>query len=250
MPRLVGELDAACAPLLDAARTSGARVWVVSEYGHCDVSRPVLINPALRRAGLLSVRPGPFGEVFDPLTSRAFAVCDHQLAHVHVRHDRDRPSCATCWPSSPGVARLVEGEGAASSVSTIRGRGAWSPSRRPRLVRLSLLARRPEWRPTSPGPWTFTRKPGYDPCELFFDPGALLAPGGVPCSGWRRRRWASGRSSTSSARSGNRPGKSRPPRRARRRPPHPHRRRAGPRRGRLPGPRDVHGLLLRAIVPD
>ena len=46
-------------PLLDAAKAMGARVWVISEYGHSDVSRPVLINQALRRAGLLSVRPGP-----------------------------------------------------------------------------------------------------------------------------------------------------------------------------------------------
>ena len=34
MPRLVRELDDACAPLLDAAGKVGARVWVVSEYGH------------------------------------------------------------------------------------------------------------------------------------------------------------------------------------------------------------------------
>src|SRR3954471_13574546 len=53
LPRLVGELDAACAPLLDAARAAGARVWVVSEYGHGDVTRPVLLNRALRREGLL-----------------------------------------------------------------------------------------------------------------------------------------------------------------------------------------------------
>ena len=39
MPKLVAELDAACAPLLDAARAAGARVWVVSEYGHVPVTR-------------------------------------------------------------------------------------------------------------------------------------------------------------------------------------------------------------------
>src|SRR4029077_3058859 len=65
LPRLVGELDAACAPLLDAARAAGARVWVISEYGHCDVHRPVLINRILRRAGYLGVRRGPFGEVLE-----------------------------------------------------------------------------------------------------------------------------------------------------------------------------------------
>ena len=53
-----GELDDACTPLLDEARSIGARVWVVSEYGHCDVRRAVEPNRALRRAGFLSVRPG------------------------------------------------------------------------------------------------------------------------------------------------------------------------------------------------
>ena len=71
MPRLVGELDAACAPLLEQARSTGARVWVVSEYGHCDVHRAVLLNRVLREANLLSVRPGPFGETLDTFTSKA-----------------------------------------------------------------------------------------------------------------------------------------------------------------------------------
>src|SRR5262249_8019305 len=82
MPRLVRELDEACAPLLDAARVIGAAVWVVSEYGHCQVSRPVYLNRALRESGLLKVRTGPFGEQLETFTSDAFAVCDHQLAHV------------------------------------------------------------------------------------------------------------------------------------------------------------------------
>ncbi len=177
MPRLVGELDAACAPLLDAAKTLGARVWVVSEYGHCDVSRPVLINRALRRADLVSVRPGPFGEVFDPLTSRAFAVCDHQLAHVHVRHDRDRPLVRDLLAGLPGVARLVEGEG--------RGELGLDHPRSGELVALSepdAWFAYPYWLDDRNAPdfartVDIHRKPGYDPCELFFDP-ALTWPQG------------------------------------------------------------------------
>src|SRR5947209_12831124 len=61
MRKLVRELDDACAPLLDTAQTVGARVWVVSEYGHVDVTRPIYVNRVLREAGLLSARPGPFG---------------------------------------------------------------------------------------------------------------------------------------------------------------------------------------------
>src|SRR5262249_41325558 len=61
MLRLVKQLDDACAPLLDAARAEGARVWVASEYGHVEVGRAVEPNRILRKAGLLAVRPGPFG---------------------------------------------------------------------------------------------------------------------------------------------------------------------------------------------
>src|SRR5262249_19398934 len=80
LPPRVGELDAACAPLLDAAGALGARVWVVNESTHVPVRRVVEPNRALRRAGLLAVRPGPFGEQLDPLAGRALAVCDHQAA--------------------------------------------------------------------------------------------------------------------------------------------------------------------------
>src|SRR5207245_10689248 len=92
MPRLVGELDSACAPLLDTARSVGARVWVVSEYGHVPVSRPVFPNRALRQAGLLTVRPGPFGEDLDTFGSQAFAACDHQIAHIYVNDSDDSAS--------------------------------------------------------------------------------------------------------------------------------------------------------------
>src|SRR5258708_11822958 len=51
-PRLLHQLDDACAPLLDAARALGARVWAVSEHGHVTVSRSVEPNRALRHARL------------------------------------------------------------------------------------------------------------------------------------------------------------------------------------------------------
>ena len=56
MPKLVKELDDACTPLLDAARSAGVRVWIVSEYGHVQVSRPVYPNRVLREAKLIDAR--------------------------------------------------------------------------------------------------------------------------------------------------------------------------------------------------
>src|SRR5262249_21262150 len=110
LPRLVEELDAACSPLLDAAKAIGARVWVVSEYGHVDVNRSIHLNRVFREAGLLVVRAGPFGESLDPFASRAFAVCDHQLAHIYCAGPADRERARELLAETPGVARVLARE--------------------------------------------------------------------------------------------------------------------------------------------
>ena len=170
MAGLVEELDAACGPLLDAAKTIGARVWVVSEYGHVDVNRPIHLNRVLREAGLLAVRPGPFGESLDTFGSRAFAVCDHQLAHVYCPRPGDRERAREVISGTLGVARVMAGEE--------RGELALEHPRAGDLIALSEPSAwfaYPYWLDDRQAPdfartVDIHRKPGYDPCELFFDP--------------------------------------------------------------------------------
>jgi predicted AlkP superfamily pyrophosphatase or phosphodiesterase len=170
MARLVGELDAACESLLDEARRCGARVWVVSEYGHVDVKRAVLPNRVLNEEELLTARPGPFGDQLDTFESRAFAVCDHQLAHVYVRHEDDQPLVRDILASQPGVARVLVGEERAE-IDLCHPRSG-------EIVALSepdAWFAYPFWLNDRPPPdyartVDIHRKPGYDPCELFFDP--------------------------------------------------------------------------------
>jgi predicted AlkP superfamily pyrophosphatase or phosphodiesterase len=170
MPRCVKELDDACAPLLDAAKEIGARVWVVSEYGHCDVTRPVYPNRALRSAGLLEVRKGPFGEQLDLYGSRAFAVVDHQFAHVYVRAPEDVPRVRDALGALPGVARVLSGEERAGIHLDHERSGE-----------VILLAEPDAWFaypfwiddrlcPDYARAVAIHHKPGFDPCELFFDP--------------------------------------------------------------------------------
>jgi predicted AlkP superfamily pyrophosphatase or phosphodiesterase len=181
MGRLVGELDAACAPLLDAARAAGARVWVVSEYGHVQVNRAVLPNRALREAGLLTVRPGPFGENLDTFTSRAFAVCDHQLAHVYVTDDADRPRVRDVLLGLKGVARVLDGDE--------RDEIHLKHERSGELIALpdaDAWFAYPFWFDNRQAPdyartVDIHRKPGFDPCELFFDPRLLWPKGRALC---------------------------------------------------------------------
>lgn len=168
MPRLVRELDDACQPLLDAAAKAGAGVWVVSEYGLVDVQRPVFVNRVLREAGLLSVRPGPFGDILDTFGSQAFAVCDHQVAHVYCSGEIGR--VRDVLAAVPGVGRVVTGEERAELGLD-----------HPRSGELVLLAERDAWfaypfwvegrgEPDFARTIDIHRKPGYDPCELFWDP--------------------------------------------------------------------------------
>src|SRR5207244_333842 len=127
-------------------------------------------NRALLQAGLLTVRPGPFGEALDTFESAAFAVCDHQLAHVYVKDSADIKQVHDAVAAVPGVARVVSSDERAEL-------GLLHP-RAGELVALSepdAWFAYPFWLDDRLAPdyartVDIHRKPGYDPCELFFDP--------------------------------------------------------------------------------
>ena len=164
------EIDSVFGDLLAAAREHAAEVVVVSEYGLEAVSKPVDINRALRREGLLEVRETPVGEVLDVFGSRAFAVADHQVAHVYARNDEAREHAAGVLRDLDGVGEvLVDETRAAAGLDHDRAGdlvafaepGAWftyyywlDDERAPDFARTIDIH----------------RKPGYDPCELLLDP--------------------------------------------------------------------------------
>ncbi|HKU45172.1 MAG TPA: alkaline phosphatase family protein [Polyangiales bacterium] len=101
-------MDAALAPLLRAASTSDRDVLIVSDYGFTTVDQPVFLNRVLRRAGLLNVEAAENGERLDPGTSRAFAVCDNQVAHVYVARAEDIANVRALLEATPGVAEVLD----------------------------------------------------------------------------------------------------------------------------------------------
>lgn len=163
-PARVGEVDRCAGRVIDAAREIGAHVVIVSEYGLVPVRRPVMINRHLREAGWLGVRDGPFGEVLMPGDSAAFAVADHQVAHVYVRDAAQIGDVRRRLESVEGIAAVVE----PAELQLDHPRGG-------ELVALAEPdawfayyywlddARAPDFARTV----DIHRKPGYDPCELF-----------------------------------------------------------------------------------
>ncbi|MEE6283277.1 alkaline phosphatase family protein [Georgenia sunbinii] len=168
--RAAREVDDALAPLLDDAEALGATVVVLSEYGITDVSRAVDVNRALRRAGLLHVHHNETGELLDTWTSPAFAVADHQVAHVYVREEEDIPKVRDLLAALPGVAQVLDAEGKREAGLD-----------HPRSGELVLVAEPDSWftyyywlddknAPDFAKLVEIHKKPGYDPVELFMDP--------------------------------------------------------------------------------
>src|SRR4029077_20509657 len=96
-------IDAVCGELIAQAKSAGAAVVVLSEYGITPVSGAVPLNQVLRREGLLAVREEETGEQLDAGASEAFAVVDHQLAHVYVRRPERVAEVAQLLRAQAGV---------------------------------------------------------------------------------------------------------------------------------------------------
>jgi predicted AlkP superfamily pyrophosphatase or phosphodiesterase len=86
------------------------RVVVLSEYGLVPVRRPVHLNRVLRRAGWLVVKEELGGERLDAGASGAFAVADHQVAHLYLKRPDLADAVRETVTALPGVARVLDAE--------------------------------------------------------------------------------------------------------------------------------------------
>lgn len=166
----VRAIDAVCGKLIAHCRARGRRVMVVSEYGLVPVSGPVHINRVLREQGLLAIRDELGTDTLDAGASEAFAVADHQLAHVYVRNPARIAEVATLVKSIPGVdAVLDRNDQRAIGLDHERSGELVALSARDRWFTYYFWlddAKAPDYARTV----DIHRKPGYDPAELFVDP--------------------------------------------------------------------------------
>ena len=155
--------------LCSAARRNGYEIVVFGDYAITPVTKPAVFpNRALREAGFFKTRSVAGMAYPDFYQSRAFAVCDHQIAMVQCTDPAAVPEVADCLQKLPGVGDVIDSvEQAALNV------------RNPRTGSLLLVAEAGTW---FAYPWwsqpreapdfaahvDIHNKPGYDPCELFF----------------------------------------------------------------------------------
>jgi predicted AlkP superfamily pyrophosphatase or phosphodiesterase len=169
--RACGEIDRVAGDLAEWAAGAGHTVVMVSEYGITPVRDGVHINRALRRAGLLAVQEVDLGwELLDAGESAAFAVADHQLAHIYVKDPARIAETRAVLEATEGVAEVLDREAMADF--------GLDHARAGELVAVAAAdrwftyyhwlddAKMPDFARTV----DIHRKPGYDPVELFLDP--------------------------------------------------------------------------------
>lgn len=166
----LNEIDNVCADLINFFESKGTRVILVSEYGITQVNNPISINRELRKGGYLKVRTELGRELLDPDASTAFAVADHQIAHIYI-NDKTK---------TEKIQNLVKGLNGVEDVFGEEDK-IINHLDNPRSGELIAIAEKSSWftyyywlDPQKAPDFATTvdihRKPGYDPVELFIDP--------------------------------------------------------------------------------
>ncbi|MEN2284029.1 nucleotide pyrophosphatase/phosphodiesterase family protein [Algoriphagus sp. SE2] len=170
----LNEIDKVCEDLITYYENKGAEVILLSEYGITSVNNPVHLNRIFRKAGLIQVKDELGLETLDAGTSRAFAVVDHQLAHIHVKDKSDLPLVKKLLEESPGIELILDEEGKkkyhlhherSGDLVVVADKDSWftyyfwlDDSKAPDYARCVAIH----------------QKPGYDPVELFINPSIKL----------------------------------------------------------------------------
>jgi predicted AlkP superfamily pyrophosphatase or phosphodiesterase len=170
VPEDLRRIDAIVGDLIDFFASRGVQVVILSEYGITPVSKPVHLNRVFRERGWLTIKEEMGRELPDVGNSKAFAVADHQVAHIIVNDRALLNEVRQAVATTPGVASVLGAdEKRELGIDHVRAgdliatslENAWftyyhwlEDSRAPDFARCVDIH----------------RKPGYDPVELFLDP--------------------------------------------------------------------------------
>ncbi|MBL7187503.1 MAG: alkaline phosphatase family protein [Phycisphaerae bacterium] len=166
----VSQIDEVVGDLLSYFDSRSAEPIIVSEYGIEPVSQCVPINRILREQDCIAIRQEMGTELLDAGASEAFAVADHQIAHVYIKNGQNIDRILEVCKKVPGIEQVLDKDAQSKlridhqrsgDIVLVAAQGHWfsyhywlDDSKAPDFARTVDIY----------------RKPGYDPCELFIDP--------------------------------------------------------------------------------
>ena len=164
------ELDEVCKDLILFYESKGIQPILLSEYGINPVKAPFHINRLLREKGYIKIREENGLELLDHGISNAFAVSDHQVAHIYINDKSKLPEIKVLLGNCSEIELVLDEQGKEKYGLNHKRSGD-----------LVLVAKKDFWftyyfwlddkkAPDFARMVDIHNKPGYDPVELFTDP--------------------------------------------------------------------------------
>lgn len=164
------EIDGVVKQLVEHYQKQEAHIILLSEYGITNVNRPVHLNRILRKAGYVNIRTERGLELLDAGASKAFAVADHQIAHVYLNDGSIKSKVREVLEKVEGVEKVLSGQeikeanlnhDRCGDLVVIADKDSWftyyfwlDDTKAPDFARMVDIH----------------KKPGYDPVEMHTDP--------------------------------------------------------------------------------
>jgi predicted AlkP superfamily pyrophosphatase or phosphodiesterase len=163
-------IDGIVGGLMDFYAQRGVQTVLLSEYGITAVKRTIALNRVFRARGWITIKEELGLELMDCGASKAFAIVDHQVAHIYVNEPAILREVRAAVEAIDGVAAVLDEAGKraagldhprAGDLVALSAEDAWftyyywdDDAKAPDFARCVDIH----------------RKYGYDPAELFFDP--------------------------------------------------------------------------------
>lgn len=163
----LGEIDKVVEQLVGFYEKKEANIIILSEYGIAPVNNPIHLNRLLRKEGLLQIRVERGLELLDAGASKAFAVADHQIAHIYINDPSVTEKVKAVLQGVKGIELILDK--AAQAEQHIDHERAGD---------LIIVADKDSWftyyfwlddalAPDYARCVDIHKKPGYDPVEMF-----------------------------------------------------------------------------------
>ena len=161
------EIDQVIASLVEHFERKNARIIILSEYGIAPVNHPIHINRLLREQDMLAIRVERGLELLDPGASKAFAVADHQIAHIYINDNSAINKVRKILENIPGIELILDKNAQkeyhidherSGDFVLVADEGSWFT-----YYHWMDDAKAPDYARCV----DIHKKPGYDPVEMF-----------------------------------------------------------------------------------